>query len=124
MTLQCLEEIASRKKDHFAMEIILFCKSDNFHMIYIPLRKIPKFHLISWCGNFTERHSFGSFGRPTRKLGGISVFYAVFPTIFGHKENNYSGEVNSDCLQGEQKTSSQKREQCCFLDQPFPYWKI
>ena len=23
-----------------------------------PLRKIPKFHLISWCGNFVERQSF------------------------------------------------------------------
>ena len=22
------------------------------------LRKIPHFHLISWCGNFAERHSF------------------------------------------------------------------
>ena len=22
------------------------------------LHKIPKFHLISWCGNFKERHSF------------------------------------------------------------------
>ena len=24
---------------------------------YIPLRKIPKFHLISLCGNFLEMHS-------------------------------------------------------------------
>ena len=23
-----------------------------------PLHKIRKFHLISWCGNFTEMHSF------------------------------------------------------------------
>ena len=22
------------------------------------MRKIPKFHLISWCGNFVEKHSF------------------------------------------------------------------
>ena len=24
----------------------------------LALRQIPKFHLISWCGNFVERHSF------------------------------------------------------------------
>ena len=23
------------------------------------LWKIPKFHLISWCGNFVEKHRFG-----------------------------------------------------------------
>ena len=23
-----------------------------------PLHKIPKFHLISWCGNLAETHSF------------------------------------------------------------------
>ena len=43
------------------------------------LRKISKFHLISWCGNFVERHSFrrvsGDFH--TAKLGEITVFYAV-----------------------------------------------
>ena len=27
--------------------------------IGLALRKIPKFHLISWRGNFEERHSFG-----------------------------------------------------------------
>ena len=24
----------------------------------LTLHKIPKLHLISWCGNFVERHSF------------------------------------------------------------------
>ena len=24
----------------------------------LKLRKIPQFHLISWCGNFAETHSF------------------------------------------------------------------
>ena len=24
----------------------------------VSLHKIPKFHLISWCGSFVERHSF------------------------------------------------------------------
>ena len=49
------------------------------------LRKIPKFHLISWYGNFVERHSFpklfGSCAFPqnfhTEKLGEITVFYGV-----------------------------------------------
>ena len=38
----------------------------------MPLRKMPLFHLISWRGNFVERHSFR-----TRKLGEITTFYAV-----------------------------------------------
>ena len=29
-----------------------------FLSFFLPLRKIPSFHLISWCGNFVERHSF------------------------------------------------------------------
>ena len=42
-------------------------------------RKIPKFHLISWCGNFVERHGNCVFPQNfhTRKLVEISVFYAV-----------------------------------------------
>ena len=36
------------------------------------LGKIPQFQLIFWCGNFVEQHSFH-----TRKLGEITVFYAV-----------------------------------------------
>ena len=62
------------------------------------LRKIPKFHLISWCGNFVETHSFrrvlgdshqelyGNCAFPhyyhTRKLGKIMVFYAVYGGYF------------------------------------------
>ena len=41
------------------------------------LRKIPKRHLISWCGNFVERHSFY-----TRKLGEILVFYARIEIVW------------------------------------------
>ena len=37
-----------------------------------PLREIPWFHLISWCGNFVERHSFrivsGESPKTMRKL--------------------------------------------------------
>ena len=47
----------------------IFCPSTRllvfYHMLMIflqfqfqPLRKIPKFHLIFWCGNFEERYSF------------------------------------------------------------------
>ena len=35
---------------------------------------MPLFHLISWCENFVERHSFH-----TRKLGEKTVFNAVQP---------------------------------------------
>ena len=56
------------------------------------LREMPKLDLISWSGNFVERHNFrrvsgvspelyGNCAFPqnvhTRKLGGISIFYAV-----------------------------------------------
>ena len=56
------------------------------------LPKIPQFHLISWCGNFGERHSFRMVSGVlpetmqncdfpqkllTRKLGEITVFFAV-----------------------------------------------
>ena len=52
-------------------------------------RKKTKFHLISWCGHFVEKHSFrrvseflcGSCAFPqnfhTRKLGEITVVYVV-----------------------------------------------
>ena len=64
---------------------------ENYH----SRRKIPYFHLISWCENFVEKHSFRIVwaNRPklcgncafaqnlhTSKLGEIEVFYAVtFP---------------------------------------------
>ena len=58
----------------------------------LALRKIPQFHLIYWCENFVGRHSFRivSGDSPetmrklclpqnfhTRKLGEITVFFAV-----------------------------------------------
>ena len=30
----------------------------KYHLHNKALRKMPLFHLISWCGNFVERHSF------------------------------------------------------------------
>ena len=36
---------------------------------YQPLRKIPKFHLISWCGNFEERNSFRIVSGESPKSG-------------------------------------------------------
>ena len=29
-----------------------------FEYMKVSLRRIPQFHLKSWCGNFVERHSF------------------------------------------------------------------
>ena len=46
----------------------------------LKLRKIPLFHLISWCGNFVEMHSFETafpLNLYTTKLGEITVFYVV-----------------------------------------------
>ena len=52
---------------------------------FISLRKIPKFQLIFWCGNFVEKHSFRAFPQNfhTRKLDEISVFYAVYGLQYG-----------------------------------------
>ena len=43
----------------------------------ITLRKISKFHLISWWVNFMERHS--------RKLSEIMVFYAALFSLLSVK---------------------------------------
>ena len=43
--------------------------------IILTLRKIPKFHLMSWCGNFAERHSF-------RRVLGESTETVSFHKIF------------------------------------------
>ena len=40
------------------------------------LREIPQFHLISWFGNFVEKHSFH-----IRKLAEITVLYAVVNSL-------------------------------------------
>ena len=44
----------------------------NNDILLLTLRKIPKFHLISWCENFVERHSFrivsGEMPETMRKL--------------------------------------------------------
>ena len=40
--------------------------------LFSALRKIPKFHLISWYGDFVEKRSY-----ETRKLGEMLVFYIV-----------------------------------------------
>ena len=45
------------------------------------MRKVPQFHLISWCENFVERHSFrkvsGAETASFHKTGEITVFFAV-----------------------------------------------
>ena len=58
-------------------EVILACK--QFEKQVHTLCKIPSFHLISWCRNFVERHSFrivlGNLPETLRKL----CIYAKFP---------------------------------------------
>ena len=70
-----------------------FSDSDRYiHQGVEALRKISKFHLISWCGNCTLPHNFH-----TGKLGKISVFYAVRGNyngistggIWSHEENSF-----------------------------------
>ena len=42
--------------DSLIDKIYLYARDLNENEL--TLRKIPQFHLISWCGNFVERHSF------------------------------------------------------------------
>ena len=60
-------------------EIIFFFFTKNnvlFKQNFIQnaLRKIPAFHVTSWCGNFVERHSF-------RRVSGESAEAAPFHKI-------------------------------------------
>ena len=50
--------------------------SDNFLIDYLTFHKLRWFHLISWCGNSTFPQNFH-----IKKLGEISVFYAVSQTV-------------------------------------------
>ena len=56
-------------------------KMSHFAPVF-PLRKIRKYHLIFWCGNFVERHSFrrvsGDSPEPLQKL--------CLSTKFTHQE--------------------------------------
>ena len=75
----------------YIFELILL--KGFFNERYLTLCKIPKFHLIFWCGNFLESHSFRSVSGEscgncafqqnfhTRKLGEISVFQAVLSYV-------------------------------------------
>ena len=48
------------------------------------LRKIPKFHLICWCGNSLETHSFCRVSTkfPHQELGETAAFYALKAVFF------------------------------------------
>ena len=50
--------------------------SDNCLIDYLTFHKLRWFHLISWCGNSTFPQNFH-----IKKLGEISVFYAVSQTV-------------------------------------------
>ena len=60
------------------------CIDENCWYYYLSL-KILQFHLIFWCRNYVKRHSFRQVSGNcafvqnlyTRKLGEITVFYAV-----------------------------------------------
>ena len=47
---KCSKDAPLSSSEAFKHEFVI---SDD-----IALQKIPQFHVISWCGNFVERHSF------------------------------------------------------------------
>ena len=56
----------------------------EYHFCYLSLRKIPSFHLISWCGNFVEKKQFLHIAETMQKL--------FLSTKFSHQQikGNYS----------------------------------
>ena len=42
----------------FQLKSLMFFRLLSKGSIFVALRKIPQFHLISWYGNFVERHGF------------------------------------------------------------------
>ena len=79
-----------------------------FQTLFPSLHKLPQLHLISWRGNFVARHSFRmvSGDSPetmrklclaknfhTKKLGEITVFYAVLVINLLHNNINSHSPV-------------------------------
>ena len=65
---------------HTLLENYNSVKELTFGMTNLTLRKIPLFHLISWCGNFVNaqfRNCAFPLNLYTTKLGEIAVFYVV-----------------------------------------------
>ena len=52
----------------------------TLYFMYLPLHKIPQFHLISWCGNFVKTHSFYRVSEICSKLCGNCAFPQTFHT--------------------------------------------
>ena len=63
----------------------------------IVLRKIPKFHLISWCENFVKRHSFSIVSSDSPE----TMRKRCLSTKFSHQEIrwNYGILRSVSCLQ-------------------------
>ena len=81
----------------------LLCRSVQFS----PLRKIPKFHLFSWCGNFVKRYSFCRVLADTPK----PMWKLSLSTKFPHQETRCNfGILQSAALLKQQNL--ELHEQC------------
>ena len=52
---------------------------------YITLRKTPKFHLISWSGNFKEKHSSTQF--PQQENTVFCAVHVRYPRSFNARSH-------------------------------------
>ena len=73
------------------MNTLLDTKPANiiiFWLSKITVNKTPKFHLISWCANFVERHSFYRVSSKWLE----TLWKLCFSTKWSHyeKRSNYS----------------------------------
>ena len=72
-----------RKKCLYLIEWIFFCQYTFTSLSCVnPLRKIPYFHLISWCANFVKRHSFPIVSGESREI----MRKLCLSTKFSHHE--------------------------------------
>ena len=59
--MKCGVAVKAKNKKNYRK---ICCKKQAFYLWLfselpcLTLSKMPQFHLISWCGNFVERHSF------------------------------------------------------------------
>ena len=79
--MSLINEQNSKSLPDYMIKGFFLSSSYWYHSIF-TLRKIPQFHLNSWCGNYVKRHSFcivsGDWSETTQKL--------CLSTKFSHQE--------------------------------------
>ena len=81
------------------------------HKAFLPLRKIPRFYLLSWCGYFVKR---GSFCRISRELPEPLQKLCLF-TTFPHQDIGWNFNILRSFTQCTIRKTSRPLS-CCFKE--------